>query len=269
MKLPNLTITHAGEWHSPASVKVSHPRFVQRYELECFVEDGGTSFIDGVGYPLQKNCLIFRRPGVLCYSAFPLKTAYIHFHMDDVPSEFAAWFSRVPVYCPPSESVAAAFHRVVTLFCEKSAPSAYNTLLALLYTLSLLEEKRPQKSNGSAAPTIIPHRQELYDTISYMQKNLHRSLTVAELADVAGFSESHFSVIFRQAFNATPIAYLTALRIREAKHLLRMGIYSMSEIAEKTGFCSTAYFGLVFRRQTGEAPGAFAKNNRPPDYEMI
>jgi tRNA pseudouridine55 synthase len=57
-------------------------------------------------------------------------------------------------------------------------------------------------------------------------------------------------------------AHLTALRIKEAKRLIREGKHSFSQIAENVGFESIHYFSTVFKKHTGMTPSDYARSLR-------
>lgn len=84
------------------------------------------------------------------------------------------------------------------------------------------------------------------------------SISVAELATLCGMSEVCFRKIFEREFGMPPRRYITDLRIQKAIAMLSSPYYSLSEIAEKTGFCDAKYFGTVFRRFTGMTPAKFS-----------
>ncbi|MCY7359209.1 MAG: substrate-binding domain-containing protein [Rudanella sp.] len=54
--------------------------------------------------------------------------------------------------------------------------------------------------------------------------------------------------------------YLTQIRLKRAKHLLRETNNPMSEIADATGFSSPAYFTTFFKQHTGKTPSEYRKS---------
>ena len=53
--------------------------------------------------------------------------------------------------------------------------------------------------------------------------------------------------------------YLTALRIGEAKRLIREGNLTFTQIAERLGIESIYYFSNLFKKQTGMSPTEYEK----------
>ncbi|MCA2012089.1 AraC family transcriptional regulator [Cereibacter sphaeroides] len=90
-----------------------------------------------------------------------------------------------------------------------------------------------------------------------IDENLHRRITIAELAEAAGLSESWFARAFRAALGETPARIIARKRIDRAKVMLRDTEDPLVEIAVATGFSDQAHFTRVFRSQTGTTPAAW------------
>ena len=94
----------------------------------------------------------------------------------------------------------------------------------------------------------------LKEAVDYMEQNYSRKITVEELARLSGYSASHFTRMFRQMYNLSPVQYLNQLRIQHAKNLLRAEQYSLSQIAQRCGFSNVYYFSRCFKQITGATP---------------
>jgi LacI family transcriptional regulator len=84
-------------------------------------------------------------------------------------------------------------------------------------------------------------------------------LTVDELAKRVGVSRRKLEKRFRKVTGSTPHAAILDRRITEAKRLLEIGSESISEVGQACGFSSVHYFTTAFRREVGEAPGAYRR----------
>ncbi len=90
--------------------------------------------------------------------------------------------------------------------------------------------------------------------ISYMYDNMHRDLSVSELASLAHLSNDYFSQLFRQTFFVSPVKFLNEMRIERAKELLSEGEMKITEVAEKVGFNDVSHFNKTFKKQVGYSP---------------
>lgn len=96
--------------------------------------------------------------------------------------------------------------------------------------------------------------QALKAASDYMEQNYREKITVEELALRSGYSASHFSRVFSQVYDTSPIQYVNQIRIMHAKNLLRTGQYTLAEIAQACGFSNVYYFSRCFKQITGTTP---------------
>lgn len=95
----------------------------------------------------------------------------------------------------------------------------------------------------------------------YCLQRLSRKITVQELADFVGRNRSYLIAVFREYTGMGPGAYITRLRIDEAKRLLTVSGKSLGSIAEALGFSSQSYFQNVFKKEVGETPLAYRRSH--------
>ncbi len=68
--------------------------------------------------------------------------------------------------------------------------------------------------------------------------------------------------IFRRSVGETPVQYLLNRKLDAARELLRNSAMSLKEIAAALHFSDEYYFGSVFKRRTGIAPGRYRNTRR-------
>jgi two-component system response regulator YesN len=84
-----------------------------------------------------------------------------------------------------------------------------------------------------------------------------QNISLNEVAAQVNHSSSHFSAVFSQETGTTFKEYLTEIRIKKAKELLRTTNARSSEIACQIGYSDPHYFSYVFRKNTGLTPTDF------------
>ena len=93
--------------------------------------------------------------------------------------------------------------------------------------------------------------------MDYMNANLAENISLAQLAEAAGLSPSHFARAFRASVGEPPHRHLIRLRIDQARHLLENTRLPVIEIGLRCGFEQTTHFATMFRKITGLSPRAF------------
>ncbi|CAP43292.1 AraC family transcriptional regulator [Bordetella petrii] len=133
-------------------------------------------------------------------------------------------------------------------------PLAFDSLLH-----TLLAEFRPHArmvapARAGAAPRFAP-------VLDYLHAHLARTLTLDELAGVAGLSPFHFLRSFRAQYHATPQQMLMALRLHRAKCLLAAG-EPPAQVAAATGLADQAHLTRAFARRYGVTPARYQRQVR-------
>ena len=93
--------------------------------------------------------------------------------------------------------------------------------------------------------------------LEFIEANLSRDLSLAEIAGAAGQSTYHFVRTFRAAMETTPYRYVIRRRIERAKALLRTSDEPVAQIGLACGFASQPHFTTVFKREAGVTPAAY------------
>ena len=99
----------------------------------------------------------------------------------------------------------------------------------------------------------------IHNVTDYMMENIHRMLTIQEIAQALGTSISSLKRLVQNTYGKSPLEYFTELKIAEAKRLILNSSMNMTEIAEKLGYSSVHYFSRVFKQKTGKTPSDFKK----------
>jgi transcriptional regulator GlxA family with amidase domain len=91
----------------------------------------------------------------------------------------------------------------------------------------------------------------------WIQDNLGKPLTVANLARQFGMSQRTFHRRFTNAVGTKPSDYLTEVRMSFACDLLKNTDLSILEIASYSGFSDGSWFSSRFRQWSGNSPKAY------------
>jgi len=87
---------------------------------------------------------------------------------------------------------------------------------------------------------------------------------VGDLVRRSGLPKRTFDRRFRRATGLSPLEYVQALRVEDAKHRLESTHTPVDEIAAAVGYEDTRYFRRLFRRLTGMQPGAYRRKFQLP-----
>ena len=65
---------------------------------------------------------------------------------------------------------------------------------------------------------------------------------------------SNFAKVFRDAYGVSPKQYLTQLRMERARELILSNRYTVSQIAQMTGYGEIYHFSKAFKQENGVTP---------------
>jgi AraC family transcriptional regulator len=114
-------------------------------------------------------------------------------------------------------------------------------------------ERRPPVKGGLAG-------WQLKAVCDYIEANLHKDISLAELAAIARLSPYHFCRAFKEAVGEPPHRYQMSRRIKQAKTLLTKPSLSISDVAASVGYGSLSRFSALFRQVTGHSPRDYRRN---------
>jgi transcriptional regulator GlxA family with amidase domain len=96
-------------------------------------------------------------------------------------------------------------------------------------------------------------------TRAWMDERLAAPLTVADMARHAGYSPRSFARRFRAETGTTPLQWLIARRVQEARRLLEASTLSVEEVGARCGFGGAIGLRQHFGRVVGTAPTAYRR----------
>jgi len=114
-----------------------------------------------------------------------------------------------------------------------------------------------QNLRSRAAPK--PDRERLRDVQVLIAARCTETLTLDELAAVAGLSRYHFVRAFSRSFGMTPHAWQIDQRIQRARGLLDQGM-GLADTALQLGFADQSHFQRAFKQRVAATPGEYQRN---------
>jgi AraC-like DNA-binding protein len=90
--------------------------------------------------------------------------------------------------------------------------------------------------------------------LDYINANLYNRITVKDIAQAVGKSESTVKQLFLKYRKSGIMKYYNSLKIKEAKKLLREDKYNISQISDMLCFDNPQYFSKCFKAQTKMTP---------------
>ena len=106
----------------------------------------------------------------------------------------------------------------------------------------------------------------------HLREHLGAPVSVPTLAELAGFSTSHFSARFRASTGFSVLEYVKRLRMARARQLLITSDHAVADIAAAVGYPDPFYFSRQFTAVNGVCPRTFrarAHEEAPPTAVQV
>lgn len=222
--------------------------------------------ISGISYEVSSNQYIFIPPGTPhsfgADASNPWSIYWIHFK-GDMCKEFIP-SNRMPVAILPERS--SRIQERLELFEEIYSNFAiaytkdhmtyvsmclYRFLATFTHTMQYRYIKTEHKELSVSAILI-----------RYMQENIGRNISLADLSDRFRYSQSHISALFHKETGMSPINYFIRLKVQRACEYIELTDMKMHEISTKLGYTEPTYFTRIFSKVMGMSPAQYRKQNR-------
>lgn len=118
------------------------------------------------------------------------------------------------------------------------------------------------QSQFSALSDLEPSSDRIKDALRFARENLHKDLTVDDLAEHVHWSPRHFSRVFQTQTGMAPAKAIEKMRIEAAQALIEDGHSSIGRIAVLAGFGDEERMRRAFLRTLGQPPKVFVHQVR-------
>lgn len=98
--------------------------------------------------------------------------------------------------------------------------------------------------------------------IHYMRENIENRITMAEVLRYVGYSQSHFSTVFKKKTGMSPLSYFNRLKVEHACKLLKTTDLKVNMICYKVGIEDSLYFSRLFSKVMGMSPTDYRLKER-------
>lgn len=130
------------------------------------------------------------------------------------------------------------------------------SILLQLYRLTLPEDGR------AIVGGVDPADRPVYEVKRYLDQHYFEPLRVEAMARLAHLSPRQLGDRFRRLTGWTLIQYLTAVRVEQAKHILRTTDEEIIAVCFEVGYDNLSHFYRVFKKSTGLTPKRFRQERQ-------
>jgi AraC-like DNA-binding protein len=239
-------------------------RILQEYQINYITEGEGLMETRAGSFPVREGSVILLRPN-LWHRYRPLKEKGWKEHYIGFMGETATRVFNSSEMLTDSPVIHIGFEENIILnFQEilnhvKSEKPGFHQICSglVIYILGQIISKR---RNANFVHSNV--EKAIQKACLIIRDNPTRNLNIEELARDLDTNYSLFRRAFKKYTGLSPMQYHTALRMKQAVHLLTNTELSVKEISFNLGFCSVFYFSKLFKEKTGRSPSEFRRSSR-------
>ncbi len=236
---------------------------------------------DGIFHQLRENHLYLTpahtQHSYACDGEFSLYYIHIYEKLDNKSSIFDRL--DFPIEMQSDTLITMLVDRLYQLNPERELsiydPSSYDTSTELIKNIALNNHtplaleiesqaiiKQLISRFLSSAAEKMPHTDERVSRVlEHIHKNLHRLISIDELAEISFLTKDHLIRIFKKQIGSTPGKYINQKKIEKAKLMIVLENINIQNLAYKLGFDNISYFNRLFKKLTSETPSAYQERH--------
>lgn len=159
----------------------------------------------------------------------------------------------LPLYIPPSPENAEIFSLIRSIACAKTAQqerSYFEECSEFMLLIHKLTERATQFQCGT--DTSSPgNRRHCLRAKAYISENIHRRLTVSDVANAIGVSKNYLTNVFSGTEGVPLMEYINRSKLSYMVVLIRRYGYTLAEAGKHVGFTDVNYISRIFKRYYG------------------
>ena len=105
-----------------------------------------------------------------------------------------------------------------------------------------------------AQPKTEINDDRIQKVLSYIRKNIYRTIDIDSLAAISCLSKDHFIRLFKKEINNTPLQYINQKKIEKAQLILITDSMPVKNISYLLAYEDHSYFNRLFKKLTGVTP---------------
>ena len=269
----------------PCSIPVdfSHVALHWHEEMEIIAvkKGNGRITVDTVSYPVSEGDILAVFPGQLhaisCGSGERMEYENIIFHPNMLISKktdtcntdylvpLLSGNVSLPLLYTPDSPHYAEISACIDANDEicKTYPSGYQLFikgqLFLLFYILLHKCSTKEPSGKDRSKSL----EKMKLILKYVENNYMEKITIEDIANEVGLSQSHFMKYFKNTMGTFFVDYLNEYRLTMASRLLISSDSSILAIASEVGFENLSYFNRIFKKRFGQTPREYRRRQSP------
>lgn len=227
----------------------------------CYIKKGtGSYLIEDQHFPIKEDDFIIINSNISHTerSVGDVPLEYIILGVEGLNFSFGGEHEHLIFNCRREHEEFAYFMDSLLEEMENKRPH-YELMCQDLLNMLIIKLIRRTNFSLEFVPSVKSSR-ECIKLKQYMEANYNQNITLDTLAQVSHLNKYYMVHAFTRQFGCSPMNYLVEVRIKASKELLASTDYSITEVAQSSGFSSQSYFAQCFLKHCHMTASAYRKS---------
>ena len=258
VKLRNVaSAKYGGDW-------LSIPHSHSYTELFYIVDGDGQFQIHDRLFPVRANQLVVINPNVIhtevSFDSQPLEYIVVGIEGPELTTSKAEEGHYCIYSFEENNEVLSCMQNILQEMQQREPE--FQTACRAYMDIILVQLIRNANVTVTQENSHFPANRQCASVRQYIDNHYKEKITLDQLAEMVSINKYYLAHAFKHEYGVSPINYLIACRIREAKRLLAETDHNLKQIATLLGFSSSSYFSQTFRKAEGISPIEYRKANQ-------
>lgn len=228
-------------------------------ELTYIINGSGYFQVEDQEYPIRKDDFIIVNPNTphteRSTGAVPLE--YVILGVENLSFSFGGNKEHIIFSCANSQRD-LMFYMNTMLKEQEEQAQGYDMVCQDMLEVLLIKLMRRTNFAFEVTPSIKISK-ECLKLKRYIEMHYTEDITLDKLAEISHLNKYYLVHVFNKYCGCSPINYLCRVRIQASRELLASTDYSITEVAQLSGFSSQSYFAQCFRKSCQMTAGAYRR----------
>ncbi len=261
---PTVEVKSVGiRWYHPAGFRVDRPLGSQDYAFMQWLTPALLIVAGEERREREGGCIVYRPDDPQCFGGdlfTPFGNNWFHFHGPMAGKLLDA--CGIPLNQPLHLRDSSFIEPLLNMFQRENLNQArlWRLMIGSGVERFFIEMAREIGSGASVrlkSARSAELRERFVALRDSMRERSAEPWTLKDMADSVYLSQSRFSQLYREFFDANPIDDLIRMRIAKAEYYLCLTNMPLAQVAALCGFSDYYYFSRQFKNKTGESPTSY------------
>ncbi len=176
----------------------------------------------------------------------------------------------LPLYIPPSPENSEIFNLIRCIASARAAQPERSYFAECADFMQLMHKLCERVQDAGEISTVSPgNRRHCARAKAYISQNIHRRVTVGEVAEAVGVSKNYLTNVFSGSEGIPLMEYINRSKLSYMLVLMRRYGYTLQQAGRQVGYTDVNYISRIFKRYYGMTITEYKQRGNRGDSDYV